>query len=108
MQKLSVALLLALVVQSIAGAAEPPNPGLAQAMGPGGGGGFGQLRTLLSQLYVKYDSGKVPIPEAFSVAAGFRIEQDGSLSAVRLTKSSGSSEIDRDALAVLHALGESK
>ena len=66
------------------------------------------LRSLLLELYTKYDNGQVRAPEAFSIAARFKIEPDGSLSGIRLTKSSGSADIDRDGMSVMRALSDSR
>jgi hypothetical protein len=86
----------------------PTNNSGIQSPSGAGGPNLVPLRSLLLQLYSKYDSGKVKVPEVFSVAARFKIESDGSLSGMRLTKSSGAPDIDRDAIAVLRAISDSR
>jgi len=66
------------------------------------------IRDIVSRTYEKYKAGQLDIPAMdFTVMAGFEIEKDGSLSQVRLIKRSGSEIIDREALAILHAISES-
>jgi hypothetical protein len=87
---------------TLAAAAAPQGKALTTA------GGQVPLQTLLVNLYSKYDSGQVRVPDVFSVAAAFKIHPEGHISGIRLTKSSGSREIDQDALVVLRAIGDSR
>ena len=66
------------------------------------------IRDIVSRTYAKYKDGKLDIPTMdFTVMAGFEIEKDGSLSKVRLIQPSSSDVINREALAILHAISES-
>ena len=66
------------------------------------------IKDIVSRTYEKYKAGQIDIPTMdFTVMAGFEIEKDGSLSQVRLMKSSGSKILDNEALAILHAISES-
>lgn len=66
------------------------------------------IKDIVSRTYARYKEGKLDIPTMdFTVEAAFEIEKDGSLSKVRLIKRSGSEIIDREALAILHAISES-
>ncbi|HEU4390662.1 MAG TPA: TonB C-terminal domain-containing protein [Blastocatellia bacterium] len=104
-------LILAISGQPLASPATNPIPSAGAALQNGPAAGppnLVALRSLLRELYTKYDTGKATIPEVFSIAARFKIEPDGSLSGMRLTKSSGSADVDKDAISVLRALSDSR
>lgn len=76
---------------------------------------FGQInsrpiREIVGKVYQKYKSGELQGVEnaVFSVTVGFKINQDGSLSNLKVVKSSGSAQIDEAALNIIHAVGESR
>ena len=66
------------------------------------------IRDLIAKLYSLYQEGGLDMPDMrFSVMAGFKIEPDGSLSNIRILKSSGSRFIDAKAEEILWNIGES-
>jgi hypothetical protein len=66
------------------------------------------IRDLVGKIYSLYEAGGLDIQETkFTVQVAFRIERDGSLSAIRITKSSGSKQIDKYAAEILWNIGES-
>jgi hypothetical protein len=66
------------------------------------------IKDVVGKIYALYSGGGLDIDLTnFSVMAGFKIERDGSLSAIRIIKSSGNRFIDEKALEILWNLGES-
>jgi len=66
------------------------------------------IKDTVGKLYELYQAGGLDIPEMkFSVMAGFKVEPDGSLSNVRIIRSSTSKIIDKKALEILWNIGES-
>jgi hypothetical protein len=63
---------------------------------------------IIRKVYAIYKDGNLDIQTLnFSVMATFKIERDGSLSNIKLIKSSGSKIIDENAVAILWQIGES-
>jgi hypothetical protein len=63
---------------------------------------------VVGKIYVLYQAGGLDVDIThFSVMLGFKIEPDGSLSRIRVLKSSGSKSVDDKAADVLWTLGES-
>lgn len=66
------------------------------------------IKDIVSRTYAKYKAGQLDIPTMdFTIMMGFEIDKDGSLSQIKMIKSSGSEIIDREARAILHAISES-
>jgi hypothetical protein len=66
------------------------------------------IKDTIGKLYEMFQAGGLDIPEMkFEMWAGFKVEPDGSLSNVRIIKSSGSKIIDTKALEILWNIGES-
>ena len=66
------------------------------------------LKDVVGKIYVLYQAGGLDVDVTnFSVMLGFKIEPDGSLSHIRILKSSGSKNVDNKAADVLWTLGES-
>ena len=66
------------------------------------------LKDVVGKIYVLYQAGGLDVDIThFSVMLGFKIEPDGSLSRIRVLKSSGSKSVDDKAADVLWTLGES-
>ena len=66
------------------------------------------IKDTIGKLYEMFQAGGLDIPEMkFEMWAGFKVEPDGSLSNVRIIKSSESKIIDTKALEILWNIGES-
>lgn len=66
------------------------------------------IKDTIGKLYEMFQAGGLDIPEMkFEMLAGFKVEPDGSLSNVRIIKSSTSKIIDTKALEILWNIGES-
>jgi TonB family protein len=66
------------------------------------------IKDTVGKLYELYQAGGLDVPDMkLSVMASFKVEPDGSLSNIRIIKSSGSKIIDSKALEILWNIGES-
>ncbi|HLG17270.1 MAG TPA: TonB C-terminal domain-containing protein [Blastocatellia bacterium] len=65
------------------------------------------LKDLIGQVYSLYLAGNTDVTDKFSVMASFKIEPDGSISNIVITKSSGSKIVDEKAKEILWTLGQS-
>jgi hypothetical protein len=66
------------------------------------------LKDVVSKIYALYQAGGLEVDlNHFSVMLGFQIEPDGSLSKIRVIRSSGSKGVDQKAADVLWTIGES-
>ena len=77
---------------------------------PGGAFEFNEaaLKDIVGKIYVLYQAGGLDVDVTnFSVMLGFKIQPDGSLSNIRILKSSGSKNVDNKAADVLWTIGES-
>jgi hypothetical protein len=65
------------------------------------------IRDIIGRLYDMHQAGQLDIQDNFSIMASFKVEPDGSISNIRILKSSGSKVIDENAIKILWNLGES-
>jgi len=66
------------------------------------------IKDIISKVYKLYQAGNLNVADTkLSMMAAFKIERDGSLSNIRIVKSSGSKEVDKYAIEILWNLGES-
>lgn len=66
------------------------------------------IRDIIGKVYKLYQAGNLNVSDTkLSMMAAFKIERDGSLSNIRIVKSSGSKEVDKYAIEILWNLGES-
>lgn len=66
------------------------------------------IRDIISKVYKLYQAGNLQVEDTkLSMMAAFKIEPDGSLSNIRIVKSSKSKEVDKYAIEILWNLGES-
>jgi flagellar biosynthesis GTPase FlhF len=66
------------------------------------------LKEIIGSVYEKYKAGGIDLEVMnFVIEATFKIEPDGTLSNIKITKDSGSAVIDNSGKALLHAISES-
>lgn len=66
------------------------------------------IKDIISKVYKLYQAGNLSVEDTkLSMMAAFKIERDGSLSNIRIVKSSGSKDVDKYAVEILWNLGES-
>lgn len=65
------------------------------------------IRDIIGRLYEMHQAGQLDLGDNFSIMASFKVEPDGSISNIRILKSSGSKIIDENAIKILWNLGES-